>query len=139
MSDDYKNRALTAEALMKANAAEAIRQRARADALAAENARLNKIAMDAVAKNEQQAARLAAAEAAIRDHNTGCIEACQAQGKRCEPYTDRDLQCPDCPRDWMIEWPRATDNGTECVNCNGTGHEYDSDGACHKCDGLGRD
>jgi hypothetical protein len=43
------------------------------------------------------------AERLIAEHNTGCLEACGARGsRRCEAYTSRAMQCPDCPRDWMI-------------------------------------
>jgi len=52
--------------------------------------------------------RLAEAELAIVEHNDGCEQACMAGAKdRCLSYTSRNLQCPDCPRDWMITYDAA--------------------------------
>ena len=53
----------------------------------------------------------AEAERAIQEHNQGCLEACGKttshqyvrDSRRCDSRRD----CPDCPKDWMIEWPKA--------------------------------
>ena len=69
---------------------------------------------DHVAEVERLKARLAEAELAIVEHNDGCEQACMAGAKdRCLSYTSRNLQCPDCPRDWMITYDaaRADDAG----------------------------
>jgi hypothetical protein len=49
------------------------------------------------------------AVAAIQEHNKGCLEACGKtsshqyvrDSRRCDERRD----CPDCPKDWLIEWP----------------------------------
>jgi hypothetical protein len=42
--------------------------------------------------------------AKIMAHNDACEAQCAAQDKtRCEAYTGRGRECPDCPRDSMIE------------------------------------
>lgn len=44
----------------------------------------------------------------IRTHNASCESACTERGDAyCEPYVTRGRQCPDCPRDWMIDEGRS--------------------------------
>jgi hypothetical protein len=53
------------------------------------------------------------AVAAIQEHNKGCLEACGKtsshqyvrDSRRCDERRD----CPDCPKDWLIEWPSSTE------------------------------
>lgn len=65
----------------------------------------------ALAQCEQNSQRiaddLAALRAALDAHNSGCIGACEARAKDCEAYTSRGLQCPECPRDWMVDTEAA--------------------------------
>jgi hypothetical protein len=50
----------------------------------------------------------AAAEAAIEAHNRGCLESCgktsSHQYVRDSRLCDERRDCPDCPKDWMIEY-----------------------------------
>jgi hypothetical protein len=41
----------------------------------------------------------------IDEHNKGCVSACEYMrgSDHCDFYAIRQRQCPDCPRDWMIE------------------------------------
>jgi len=52
------------------------------------------------------AAQLAEARAVIHEHNTGCDSACESMGNsgRCNDYRIRQRECPDCPKDWRIEY-----------------------------------
>ena len=44
----------------------------------------------------------------IAAHNASCAGICgRDDERRCFPYRSRGLQCPDCPRDWMIAAERA--------------------------------
>jgi Lar family restriction alleviation protein len=60
--------------------------------------------------HEQQSA-----VSAIEEHNKGCLEACGKtssyphvrESRRCDSRRD----CPDCPKDWLIEWPSNSDSG----------------------------
>jgi hypothetical protein len=54
----------------------------------------------------QLEARLHEAEAVIRDHNAGCESQCeqrQQNGTASCPYAQYGRQCPDCPRDWLLD------------------------------------
>lgn len=54
----------------------------------------------------QLEARLREAEALIRDHNAGCESQCeqrQQNGTASCPYAQYGRQCPDCPRDWLLD------------------------------------
>lgn len=52
------------------------------------------------------------AQAAIREHNKGCLEACGKtsshqyvkDNRRCDERRD----CPECPKDWMIEYASSS-------------------------------
>ena len=46
-------------------------------------------------------AKVATLEQHISAHNEAVIAACEARG--CEAYTARGLQCPACPKDYLIE------------------------------------
>lgn len=51
-------------------------------------------------------AEIARLKGLINDHNKGCRSACVAMGKHrfdCEDYKLRGKDCPDCPKDWLIE------------------------------------
>lgn len=54
-------------------------------------------------------ARAEAAEKAIKDYNDSCIGACEYRVKtnHCEAYLGRGRNCPDCPRDDVIDYPAA--------------------------------
>lgn len=57
-------------------------------------------------------ARAEAAEKAIRDHNDGCVAACEARqrgdyGQDCSAWISRKKRCLDCARDSMIDYPAA--------------------------------
>lgn len=57
----------------------------------------------------QLAERVARLEGAIEAHNNGCLAACGKtsawehvrESRRCDPRRD----CPDCPRDWILDKP----------------------------------
>ena len=56
--------------------------------------------------------RLSHAEAAILAHNAACEEMCeqrQQNGDAHCPYAKYGRQCPDCPRDGMVDAARAAD------------------------------
>jgi hypothetical protein len=60
---------------------------------------------DTTSRNELSKA---AAEAAIEAHNRGCLESCgktsSHQYVRDSRLCDERRDCPDCPKDWMIEY-----------------------------------
>jgi hypothetical protein len=65
-----------------------------------------------VVSKDEVDARVARLEAVIRrlqnlidEHNKGCVSACEYMrgSDHCDFYAIRQRQCPDCPRDWMIE------------------------------------
>lgn len=64
-----------------------------------------------IAHAGRQNARVAALEAAINDHNTGCESSCGRSNKYnaniygCESYLSRGMQCPNCPMDDLIDMP----------------------------------
>ena len=49
--------------------------------------------------------RLTLAMQKIRVHNEECDRLCKEHRELCEPFTKRGRMCPDCPKDWRIEWP----------------------------------
>lgn len=59
--------------------------------------------------NDALRARAEAAEKAIRDHNDGCVAACEARqrgdyGQDCSAWISRKKRCLDCARDSMIDY-----------------------------------
>jgi hypothetical protein len=52
------------------------------------------------------------AENAIAEHNAECVRLC-GDKSACgyKPYPSRD--CPDCPKNWMIEWPAYSGAATK--------------------------
>lgn len=57
-------------------------------------------------------ARAEAAEKAIKEHNDGCVAACEARqrgdyGQDCSAWISRKRRCLDCARDSMIDYPAA--------------------------------
>jgi hypothetical protein len=52
---------------------------------------------------------------AIEAHNAGCEGLCRDNSSRghCEAYTSRKLQCPNCPRDEMIDLPPTDPHNDE--------------------------
>jgi len=42
----------------------------------------------------------------IKKHNADINNCCDA--RTCLAYTDRGLQCPDCPKDWLITPPTGS-------------------------------
>ena len=61
------------------------------------------------AERDALRARAEAAEKAIKDYNDSCIGACEYRVKtnHCEAYLGRGRNCPDCPRDDVIDYPAA--------------------------------
>lgn len=57
--------------------------------------------------------RAQAAEQAIREHNDGLQEACDAMAARgyCDAYRARGMTCTDCPREWVIDAALAAPQG----------------------------
>lgn len=48
-----------------------------------------------------------ALNAAVQSHNEGCKEACESMSAmHCNPYLARGGRCPDCPKDWVIDFPK---------------------------------
>lgn len=89
-------------------AAERARSESRPEALESERA------MNAQLTEENDAlrARAEAAERAIKDHNDGCVAACEARkrgdyGQDCSAWISRKRRCLDCARDSMIDYPAA--------------------------------
>jgi hypothetical protein len=75
-------------------------------------------AIDALMQSESglnQSHEQQSAVSAIEEHNKGCLEACGKtssyphvrESRRCDSRRD----CPDCPKDWLIEWPSNSDSG----------------------------
>lgn len=65
-----------------------------------------------IIENDALRARAEAAEKAIKEHNDGCVAACEARqrgdyGQDCSAWTDRKKRCLDCARDSMIDYPAA--------------------------------
>lgn len=86
--------------LLRSDREEAIQQR-----IEGLHDRLKDIARDA----QFHAVRADAAERLIIEHNQGCEAACgrnnelNAKAFGCEAYLSRDMQCPNCPMDDLIE------------------------------------
>ena len=64
------------------------------------------------AERDALRARAEAAEKAIKEHNDGCVAACEARqrgdyGQDCSAWISRKKQCLDCARDSMIDYPAA--------------------------------
>lgn len=64
------------------------------------------------AENDALRSRAEAAEKAIKEHNDGCVAACEARqrgdyGQDCSAWISRKRRCLDCARDSMIDYPAA--------------------------------
>lgn len=46
--------------------------------------------------------RCKALESLIAQHNESCMSSCSVQ-RYCRSYLIRDLKCPDCPEEWLID------------------------------------
>ena len=69
---------------------------------------------DAIFDFRASRAEIERLRAALEKHNAGCLAACTHRSDDCAPYTKRGRQCPDCPKDWMIELPAVeTFGGTK--------------------------
>jgi hypothetical protein len=51
--------------------------------------------------------RIAMLEGAIREHNDEMVAGCENEHNRrlraCDDFTQRGRQCPECPRDYLID------------------------------------
>lgn len=77
----------------------------------------NARAIVSAAQIVQSVNRIAQLAAAIREHNEGCLAACGenepdiATSRGCRSYLPRGRRCPECPQDWVIEMPSASERG----------------------------
>lgn len=62
-------------------------------------------------------AEIASLRALIESHNAGVIESCQNAYNRklraCDEFQSRGRQCPECPRDDLIDLPAARTQATK--------------------------